>query len=96
MKFAVKWPKPQPLKTAAILFHLLTAPFKHCKAIATLSEGIDLFLSADLKKINIADNGKVAADKSVFTSASSGDLALFPPAFIDAIMQHRAWMRTEE
>lgn len=38
----------------------------------------------------------IAADKSVFTSPSSGDLAQFYQAFIDGIMQHRPWMRTEE
>ncbi|MEG4056133.1 MULTISPECIES: hypothetical protein [unclassified Microcoleus] len=47
-------------------------------------------------KVNIADNGKIAADKSVFTSPSSDDLTKFSQAFIDAIMQHWSWMETEE
>jgi catalase len=84
------------LKQEGDAIHFISEAFKHCKAIAASSEGIDLFSSADLKGVNIASNGKVAADAGVVTCPSGGDLAQFSQAFIDAMMQHRHWMRTEK
>ena len=84
------------LKKEGDAINFITEAFKHCKAIATSGEGINLFELADLKGVNIASNGKVGADKGVVTCPSGGDLAQFSQAFIDAIMQHRHWMRTQK
>jgi len=84
------------LKQEGEAIHFISEAFKHCKAIAASSEGIELLSSADLKGVNIAANGKVGADQGVVTSASGGDVAKFSQAFIDAMMQHRHWIRTEK
>ena len=84
------------LKKEGDAINFITEAFKHCKAIAASGEGINLFELADLKGVNIASNGKVGADKGVVTCPSGGDLAQFSQAFIDAIMQHRHWMRTQK
>lgn len=89
-------PSIKTLKQEGDAIHFISEAFKHCKAIAASSEGIDLFSSADLMGVNIAANGKVAAEKGVVTCPRGGDLAQFSQAFIDAIMQHRHWMRTQK
>jgi catalase/putative intracellular protease/amidase len=84
------------LKQEGDAINFITEAFKHCKAIAASGEGINLFSGADLKGINISANGKVGADKGVVTCPSGGDLAQFSQAFVDAMMQHRHWMRTQK
>jgi len=84
------------LKQEGDAINFIAEAFKHCKAIAASGEGINLFSGADLKGINISANGKVGADKGVVTCPSGGDLAQFSQAFVDAMMQHRHWMRTQK
>jgi catalase len=84
------------LKQEGEAIHFITEAFKHCKAISATGEGIDLLSIADLKGIKMSLNGKVAADQGVVLCPSGGDLAQFSQAFIDAIMQHRHWMRTQK
>lgn len=84
------------LKQEGTAINFVTEAFKHCKAIAASGEGIELLEGANLKGVNLSVNGKVAADRGVVICPSSGDLGQFSQAFIDAIMQHRHWMRTEK
>lgn len=84
------------LKQEGDAIHFISEAFKHCKAIAGSGEGIELLERADLKGVNIASNGKVAADAGVVTCPGGGDLSQFSQAFVDAMKQHRHWMRTEK
>lgn len=84
------------LKQEGTAINFVTEAFKHCKAIAASGEGIELLEGANLKGVNLSVNGKVAADRGVVICPSGGDLGQFSQAFIDAIMQHRHWMRTEK
>ena len=84
------------LKSDGDAVPFISEAFKHFKAIAASSEGLELFSSADLKGINIAANGKVTNDKGVVTCPSGGDLSKFSQEYIKAIMQHRHWMRTQK
>jgi len=84
------------LKKDGDAIHFISEAFKHCKAIAASGEGVELFSSADLQGVKIATNGKISADKGVVTYPSGGDLVEFSQIFIDAIMQHRHWMRTKK
>ena len=84
------------LKSDGDAVPFISEAFKHFKAIAASSEGVELFSSADLKGVNIAANGKVTNDKGVVTCPSGGDLSKFSQEYIKAIMQHRHWMRTQK
>jgi catalase len=75
--------------------NFISEAFKHCKAIAASSEGAELLSTAELMGINLA-NGKIATDQGVVTSPKQGDLGQFSQAFIDAMMPHRHWARSQQ
>jgi catalase len=82
------------LKQEGDAVYFVTEAFKHCKAIAASSEGVELLSAAELMGINLA-NGKIAIDQGVVTSPKQGDRAQFAQAFIDAILPHRHWARVQ-
>lgn len=80
------------LKQQGDAIHFVDEAFKHCKAIAATSEGIELLAISNIKGVNFAQNGSVATEMGVVTS-HNGAPNQFVQAFIDAIKQHRYWLR---
>jgi catalase len=75
--------------------HFLNEAYKHCKAIAATTEGIDLLTAAFLKADSSAGKRKpntfvVEEGVILSRSAQNGRVAT---EFIKAIAQHRAWSR---
>jgi catalase len=83
------------LTQEAEAIHFLNEAYKHCKAIAATSEGIDLLTAAFLKADSSAGKRKantVIAEEGVILSRSRQDSKV-ATEFIKAIAQHRAWSR---
>ena len=80
------------LKTQGDAIHFLDEAFKHCKAIAATSEGIELLTASRIQGVNFAQNGLMAVDLGVVTSCST-DPTHVAQAFIDTIAEHRYWTR---
>ncbi len=81
------------LKHNGDAIHFIDEAFKHCKAIAASSEGVELLAASNIKGVNFTHNGSVGTEMGVITS-HSGNPNQFAQAFIDAIKQHRYWMRS--
>ncbi|MDF5721185.1 MAG: catalase [Rhizonema sp. PD37] len=75
--------------------NFITEAFKHCKAIAATSEGVELLSIADLLGANLSSNG-LRSSVGVVTSQQPSDLKSFSDDFITAIAQHRHWMRSQK
>ena len=68
--------------------------YKHFKPLAASGEGMDLLIQSDLKGIDLSQkNGKVSDELGVVTSRDASDMAAFSTAFINAIKEHRFWLR---
>jgi catalase len=71
--------------------------FKHCKPIAATGEGVELLKQSNLKGVTFGSNsnGKSNADKGIVTSQDSTDMHSIAQEFIEAIAQHRYWIREQ-
>ncbi len=83
------------LKQQGEAVNFITEAFKHCKAIAATSEGVELLSIADLLGANLSSDG-VRSSVGVVTSQHASDLKSFSDDFITAIAQHRHWMRSQK
>ena len=71
--------------------------YKHCKALAATSEGMELLKEANIKGINLPENGKkMTTDKGVVVSRDASDIKQVAKEFVNAIAQHRHWMREQQ
>jgi len=82
------------LKQQGEAVHFINEAFKHCKSIAATSEGVELLSSGDLAGVNLSQDG-VQADAGVVTAHQAG-LKSASDEFIQAIAQHRHWMRSQK
>lgn len=78
--------------------HFVNEAFKHCKAIATSGNGIQLFEKAFVLGVDFADKDskKVVSNKGVVTAGIAANAEEFFGSFIDAIKKHRHWDRQEK
>ena len=84
----------EALKLHGEAMNFIHEAFKHFKPIAATAEGMDLLIQSDLKGIDLSQkNGKVSDELGVITSRDATDLGTFAQAFIDAIKEHRYWLR---
>ena len=83
------------LKQQGEAVNFITEAFKHCKAIAATSEGVELLSIANLMGANLSNDG-VRSSVGVVTNQHASDLKSFSDDFITAIAQHRHWMRTQK
>ncbi len=83
------------LKQQGEAVNFITEAFKHCKAIAATSEGVELLSIADLLGANLSSNG-LHSSVGVVTSQQPSDLKSFSNDFITAIAQHRHWKRSQK
>ncbi|MEH2042778.1 catalase [Nostoc sp.] len=82
------------LKQQGEAVHFINEAFKHCKAIAATSEGVELLSMANIEGLKLSQDG-ARSDMGVVTSSES-DLKSVADDFISAIAQHRHWMRFQK
>ncbi|WP_096190130.1 catalase [Evansella halocellulosilytica] len=76
--------------------NFISDAFLHAKPIGATNEGIDLLSEADVQGVAIADmesGSAVFTDMGVVTVRNASDFSAFAQEFIQAISQHRHWMR---
>jgi catalase len=84
----------EALKMNGDALHFIREAFRHCKPIAASGEGIDLLIEANLKGIELNQaNGKMTDQLGVVVSRDASAMEAFSKAFIEAIKEHRHWMR---
>jgi catalase len=83
------------LKQQGEAIHFINEAFKHFKAIAATSEGIELLSMADLAGVKLSQNG-ARSEMGVVTCRQASDLKSIADDFISAIAQHRHWMRYQK
>jgi catalase len=79
--------------------HFVAEAFKHGKAIGAVGAGVELLRHADLAGFSIEgarSDGGVTNSQGVVTVQNPSDLRSFIQQFIEAIAQHRHWMRPQE
>ena len=83
------------LKQQGEAIYFINEAFKHCKAIAATSEGVELLSMADLAGVKLSQD-RVRSEMSVVTCRQASDLKSVSDEFIQAIAQHRHWMRYQK
>jgi catalase len=80
------------LKKRGDVIHFVNEAFKHCKAIAAVSEGVDLLIESEITGFSTS-KGEITSDKGVITAIDNTQIKDFAKSFIDAIAMHRHWDR---
>lgn len=73
--------------------------FVHAKAIGATNEAVDLLMSSDVQRISLAGvetQGQLFYDLGIVTIRNIADLTAFNQEFINALAQHRHWMRQNQ
>jgi catalase len=87
------------LKAHADALHFVDEAYRHCKPIAASGEGIEVLAASYLGVKGAVDTGaagdQVASNDGVVTGGK-GQAAKVASAFVDAIAQHRFWVREAE
>lgn len=83
------------LKQQGEAIHFINEAFKHCKAIAATSEGVELLSVAHLTGVNLSQD-KVCSEMGVVTCRQASKSKSIADDFISAIAQHRHWMRFQK
>ena len=83
------------LKQQGEAIHFINEAFKHCKAIAATSEGVELLSMANLEGVKLSQDS-VRSEMGVVTCRQASDLKSIADDFISAIAQHRHWMRYQK
>ncbi|MGB9938088.1 MAG: catalase [Methanobacterium sp.] len=86
----------EKLKKQGDALHFVNEAFKHCKAIAALGEGVELFKESNIDGISFVKKDKdkkIVSDEGVITGGESADMGEFSKEFINAIAMHRHWNR---
>nr|MBP7322035.1 catalase [Deltaproteobacteria bacterium] len=89
----------ETLKTQGDAIHFLNEAFKHCKAVAALSEGVELFSESSIHGVSLAaksSSADIISEHGVITAWRRVDLKAFAASFIEAIAMHRHWDREEK
>lgn len=83
------------LKQQGEAIHFINEAFKHCKAIAATSEGVELLSVAHLTGVNLSQD-KVCSEMGVVTCRQASKSKSIADDFISAIAQHRHWIRFQK
>jgi catalase len=89
----------ETLKQEGDAIHFINEAFRHCKAIAATGEGVELLKASSIQGVNLLEsdsNGQVQSEKGVVTLAGGSDMHSAAEAFIQAIAQHRHWVREQK
>jgi catalase len=76
--------------------HFVNEAFKHAKALGATNEGVDLIAASQLKDVPLAapnSQAQLVNEMGVVTIRNAADMNVFNQKFIEAIAQHRHWIR---
>ncbi|MBS4021882.1 MAG: catalase [Dethiobacter sp.] len=79
--------------------HFVNEAFKHAKAIGATNEGVDLIASSQLQGVPTAGTqtqAQLVNELGVVTIRNAADMGYFSQKFIEAIAQHRHWIRQKQ
>jgi catalase len=80
------------LKQQGDAIHFINEAFKHCKAITATGEGVELLKASNITGVELSEE-QLKSDKGVVTVRNASDMQSVAQQFIQAIAQHRHWMR---
>lgn len=84
----------EKLKNQGKAFHFINEAYKHCKPIAASGTGVDLLAAGNFGNVLKGENGGgPMSENGVVWMRNTGDSDNFIKKFIEAIAQHRHWMR---
>lgn len=86
----------EKLKMDGDAIHFVNEAFRHCKPIAAVNEGVELFKASGITGVRFANpeaRGDLISEKGVVTTYNSENINNFTNSFIDAIAKHRHWDR---
>jgi catalase len=89
----------EALKAEGDALHFINEAFKHCKPIGATNEGVDLLSASDIAGVALAQQGgegNTVSDQGVITVRHTSDLGSFSDKFVEAIAQHRHWLRQQK
>jgi catalase len=89
----------ESLKTQGEALHFVNEMFKHCKPIAAMTEGVELFKASSIVGVDYVESGKcgeIVSDKGVVTACGPLDMDAFVKTFCESIAKHRHWDREEK
>jgi catalase len=78
------------------VLNFINEAFMHCKPIAASGEGIELLSQAHLKGMNFGQANDVQNQMGVLTAQSGNASRDLANEFVEAIKQHRFWMRAHQ
>jgi catalase len=85
------------LKMDEEVLNFINEAFRHYKPISASGEGTELLMQSGLKGVDLSQsNGKVNAESGLVTSRAASDMEAFSKSFLDAIKEHRHWMRSQQ
>ncbi|SET64808.1 catalase [Natronincola peptidivorans] len=76
--------------------HFINETFKHAKTIGATSEGVDLLMASAIQGVAMAGadtQDQLMSEMGVVTIRNASDINTFTQEFINAIAQHRHWIR---
>jgi catalase len=79
--------------------HFVNEAFKHAKALGATNEGVDLLVVSQIQGVPMASPQSFAQlinELGVLTIRNAADMGYFSGKFIDAIAQHRHWIRESQ
>jgi catalase len=84
----------EALKMHEEALYFIDEAFRHYKPIAASGEGLDLLMQSNLKGIDLSQaNGKMRTELGVVANRNVSEMEAFSKAFLEAIKEHRHWMR---
>jgi catalase len=84
------------LLTQGDAIHFVNESFKHAKAIGATNEGVDLIAASQIQGVPTAaptSQAQLINELGVVTIRNAADMGFFSQKFIEAIAQHRHWIR---
>jgi catalase len=87
------------LLTQGDALHFVNEAFKHAKAIGATNEGVDLIVASQVQGVATAGpqtQAQLVDELGVVTIRNAADMGFFCQKFIEAIKQHRHWMRQKQ
>lgn len=87
------------LLTQGDALHFVNEAFKHAKAIGATNEGVDLLVASQIKGLVTAGPetyAELVMEMGVVTIRNAADMGYFSQKFIEAIAQHRHWIRQNQ
>jgi catalase len=79
--------------------HFINEAFKHAKAIGATNEGVDLIAASQIRNVPIAGpetQAQLVNELGVVTIRNAADMGYFSGKFVEAIAQHRHWIRQQQ